>query len=153
VFLILIVPLCGCAFIPDVSRKISRHLPIYLLKGKSMGPYICTRRCKHIFSTLCAAFLFFAVAASDAAGQAGKTNSTSGQAVLHIQATVVPSVMLPTPKQEKEQTSFITYNMNTTQPKMTMIEEVRPLPRAFRIIGWGGNDGHALLKTLTVVAQ
>lgn len=118
-----------------------------------MGPYICTRRCKHIFSTLCATFLFFVVAVSDAAGQAGKTNSTSSQAVLHIQATVVPSVMLPAPKHEKEQPGFITYNVNTSQPKMTMIEEVRPLPRAFRSIGWGGNDSHALLKTLTVVAQ
>jgi hypothetical protein len=95
------------------------------------------------------------------AAQNGRANSNQGQAVLHIQAVVVPVVMLPSQGRRNEPRGPVTYDLGAAQPaaqsgvqlKMSVIEELRPLPQVFRDRGWGSNTGNVVLKTLTVVAQ
>ena len=72
---------------------------------------ICTHPGKLKVLRRCAALILIAgFMAITASAQNGRTNSSSGQAVLHIQVNVVPIVMLPMQKKAAEST-FITYSL------------------------------------------
>ncbi len=120
-----------------------------------MGPCTRTHRSLDQFLGWCVLMLLVLTGAATAA-QNRRTNSNQRQVVLRIRAEVVPAAMLPSPK-KKEQQDSITYDLAMPQPmaglKMSVIEEIRPLPQAFRNSGWGAKSGNIVLKTLTVVPQ
>jgi len=112
---------------------------------------ICTHPGKLKTLRRCAALLLIAgFMAVTASAQNGRTNSNSGQAVLHIQVNVVPIVMLPVQKKAAEGT-FITYNVNNEPLNVKVMEETRPLPA--NIVLHGANAQNAVLKTTTIVAK
>ena len=112
---------------------------------------ICTHLGKLNVLRRCAALILIAgFMAITASAQNGRTNSSSGQTVLHIQVNVVPIVMLPVHKKAAEGT-FITYNVNNEPLNVNVKEETGPLPAGF--ISDGGSAKNAVLKTLTVVTK
>jgi hypothetical protein len=151
-------------FLQHRGRRIFSDLPIDVLKGNTMGPYIRTHPSADHFFVWCALIVLVLTGTATAA-QNGRANSNQGQAVLHIQAVVVPVVMLPSQGRRNEPRGPVTYDLGAAQPaaqsgvqlgvqlKMSVIEELRPLPQVFRDRGWGSNTGNVVLKTLTVVAQ
>lgn len=87
---------------------------------------------------------------SQAWGQNRRTNTNAAQAVLHIQATVVPFVNLSFvyPRDDRSNPKDVTYNLPISGQRVTVTDEIRPLLATDGIPGARG-----MLKTTTVVSQ
>lgn len=87
--------------------------------------------------------------------QNGKTQTNAAQATLHLTVHVVPVAALPAfPRSQSDSQAAVTYHLPAPPPRMTVTEEIRPLPAVHHSRLRGPHSiEHAVLKTLTVVAR
>ena len=87
--------------------------------------------------------------------QNGKAGTNTAQATLRLTVRVVPVAMPPAiPRSESDSTVSVAFHLPVSPPRMTVTEEIRPLPASLHPNLRGQDRPEpALLKTLTVVAR
>ena len=87
--------------------------------------------------------------------QNGKTQTNTAQATLRLTVRVVPVATLPAfPKSQSDSQASVAYHLPTPPPRMTVTEEIRPLPAIHHLrLRAQRPPAGAVLKTLTVVAR
>jgi len=87
--------------------------------------------------------------------QNGKTQTSTAQATLRLTVRVVPVAMLSAfPRSEGDSTASVAYHLPAPPPRMTLTEEIRPLPAGLHLRLRAQHQLEpAVLKTLIVVAR
>ena len=87
--------------------------------------------------------------------QNGKSQTATAQATLRLTVRVVPVAMLSAfPRSEGDSTASVAYHLPAPPPRMTLTEEIRPLPAGLHLRLRAQHQLEpAVLKTLTVVAR
>jgi len=87
--------------------------------------------------------------------QNSKTQTSTAQATLRLTVRVVPVAMLPAlPRSQSDSTASVAYHLPAPPPRMTVTEEIRPLPAGLHSRPRAPHlPEHPVLKTLTVVAR
>jgi hypothetical protein len=108
----------------------------------------CTHRLRKLAPLALALLCALASGPLHSQNHRGNT-SDSATAVMHIRVNVVPMVMTPSPQQNSQSPSGITYNIPPTQPRLSITQQVRPLAAGDNT----AQPAQALLRTTTVVAE
>ncbi len=98
---------------------------------------------------------FTAMASPCIWAQNGKTQTNTAQATLRLTVHVVPVATLSAfPRSPSDSTASVAYHLPAPPPRMTVTEEIRPLPAGLHSrLRAQHQPEHAVLKTLTVVAR